>query len=152
MASWAAPAEGSRWIVLWAQCSQSNWDPYCGGKFTFEMLLGPLPRVAGSGTRRRLGRYLNDLDWQRWKALRNDIVSRADQPPPSFLAQLPPSLLGTYLSNFKPLDRVVSALDIWFPYLIEQDVVRWASFIQELLDRAIEAFTAEVRQPGARPF
>jgi hypothetical protein len=144
MLGWVRPAKAKH-LLFWCQCSQFGWESYSGSQFVVEFQLAPGDRLGtlGRGSKRkRLGQMLLNGELQRATELQNAVIGKLVQPPRDH-----PLLGGStevtrlYLDSFARLARPYrSDDDVWFRYHDDEDVVRWAQFLGDVLPRVIAAF------------
>jgi hypothetical protein len=136
-------AEGSSWLVAWAQLSSGNYgDDTEGYSFTFEMQLGDEPVAGLGGPRERLYHLLSDEERVEFMAIHNDVMAKV-VPNARLKNVLTSRAWAGHVERLTPRNTPFSRLDDpWLHYTDEDDVRIWLRFLVKVLPGAILRFIA----------
>jgi hypothetical protein len=134
-------AEGSLWLVAWAQLSKRNYgDSPEGYSFTFEMQLGEEPVAGLRGPRERLYHLLSGDERAEFVAIHNDVMSKV-VPDPQLKEFLSSRAWARHVEDLRPRDTLFSHLDDpWLHYIDEEDLRVWLGFLIRVLPGTIHRF------------
>jgi hypothetical protein len=143
---------GDKYQSVWFQCDSYGWDSYAGGEFFVNFTVSATPDVeAGARRDERLNFFLTDVELEKARAYRDQVVRRIPKPPESYFEQLrtgfaksvgtesAEALVKTVRDRFEPQAFPYRQnQDMRLRYWLPEDVEGWASFIAPVLPRAIE--------------
>jgi hypothetical protein len=144
MLGWQKPI-GKEFIAFWFQCSQDGWDDFAGSKFIVEFQISKLPELYSGRLRRRLPRFLKEEELEQVRTMQNRVISKLSKPDRShYIFEASEEVVAWYLQRFERIERPYrNSEDIWLRYKDESDAKMWATFVLEVLPRALDDLMKE---------
>jgi hypothetical protein len=150
---------------VWFQCDKYGWDSHAGGEFYVNFTVSEsTDPEAGARRDERLNYFLTDLELERARQYRDEIVARIPKPPYSYFEDLQAtwsksvgpesaaSLMQTVRDRFEPQSIPYRRnQDFSLRYWQPSDVVGWSALIRSVLPRAIDEMQSWALPPyGAK--
>jgi hypothetical protein len=118
-------------LLFWFQVAPGDYSLLReGSDFTVEFQLGPDRLPGGSGARERLWRLSSQGERERAEKLNENLLRKLSRPGYDLRS-----------ASYEP------TADLWFRYVGEDDILRWADFLRPILPVAAARFLANARTP-----